>query len=196
MGPQWGPALQGTSTHRAGARWGRREQPGSFPCTAQAPCSQCTCLHSCVCCVFVFLLHVLPLLSLTPPYILALLCTPQFPSSRHPSSSQELEKPLSGARPLPHPPSQGVSPALPSVLPSVSADGLAGRGVIKEWGRWACLQPASGPISSPPQSQALSPRRTQSRSGPWPFEPPERDLYLSPPPPATPRPFPPRGLQF
>lgn len=35
----------------------------------------------------------------------------------------------------------------------------------------------------PTQSQALSPRRTQSRSGPWPFEPPERDLYLSPPPP-------------
>lgn len=44
----------------------------------------------------------------------------------------------------------------------------------------------------PTQSQALSPRRTQSRSGPWPFEPPERDLYLSPRPP----PFPPRGLQF
>ena len=111
---------------------------------------KCACLHSCVCRVFVFLLHVLLLPSLTPPYILALLCTPQSPSSRHPSSSQELEKPLSGARPLPHPPSQGVCPALLSILPSVSADGLAGRGVIKEWGRWASLQPASGPISSPP----------------------------------------------
>lgn len=96
-----------------------------LPCTARAPCSQCACLHSCVCCVFVFLLHVLLLLFLTLPYILVLLCTPQFPSSRHPSSSQELEKPLSGARPLPHPPSQGVCPALPSVLPSVQADGLA-----------------------------------------------------------------------
>lgn len=37
---------------------------GSFPGTARAPCLQRACVHSCVCCVFVFLFHVLPLLSL------------------------------------------------------------------------------------------------------------------------------------
>lgn len=62
MGPQWGPALQGASTHRARARWGWREQPGAFPCAAQAPSSKCACLHLCVCDVFVFLFHVLLLL--------------------------------------------------------------------------------------------------------------------------------------
>ena len=59
----------------------------------------------------------------------AVLCNPNFPSSRHPSSSQELEKPLSGARPLPPPTIPGClpCPALPYILPSVQSDGLAGR---------------------------------------------------------------------
>lgn len=182
MGPQWGPALQGASTHRAGARWGWREQPGSFPCAARAPCSLgLVCIRMSVASLCSF--YMCCCCSLTPPHILAL-CTPRFPSSRHPSSSQELEKPLSGARPLPHPPSQGVCLALPSVLPPVQAEGLAGRGALKERGRRACPQPTSGPCSSLP-----SPSHTQSRSSPWPFEPPERGLF-------SPCPFPPRGLHF
>lgn len=101
---------------------------------------------------------------------------PNFPAPGTHLSRQELEKPLSGARPLPHPPSQDVCPALPSVPPFCTSrwpGSLAGRGAIKAWGRRA-----GGPRAlHPTHSQAY-----QSSSRAWPFEPPERGLYLSPPP--------------
>lgn len=101
-------------------------QPGSLLAVHLcAPlCWLCLPVYFCV-----LLLFLLPLTSS--------LCTPQFPSSRHPSSSQELEKPLSGARPLPHPPTQGVCPAPPSSSLCMSRwpGRPAGRGVGKGWRR-------------------------------------------------------------
>ncbi|XP_059259125.1 serine/threonine-protein kinase MARK2 isoform X6 [Mustela nigripes] len=116
--------------------------------------------------------------------------SPQCPGSRHPSSSQELEKPLSGARPLPHPPSQGAGPALPSVLPSARADGLAAwqaGGVLKEWGRRACPRAASRLFPPTPHLQAPAPRLAHCSSS-QPFEPPERGLLLTPTHTTCPRP--------
>lgn len=142
------------------------------------------CLHSYVCCVFVFLLHVLLLLSHSSSHPRPLhapisqLQAPLFqPGAGEAAQRGQTSSPPALPRRLP-------CPALPSVLPPVQAEGLAGRGVLKERGRRACPQPTSGPCSSLP-----SPSHTQSRSSPWPFEPPERGLF-------SPCPFPPRGLHF
>lgn len=121
-GSQQGAAPQGI--------W--RERGGCLPRTAGLPARSalvCTPVLVVSSCLF------LCAAALSPSS--HILCTPQFPSSRHPSSSQELEKPLSGARPLPHPPTQGVCPAPPSSSLCMSRwpGRPAGRGVGKGWRR-------------------------------------------------------------
>lgn len=101
MGPQWGPPPPGQEPGGARERSQapsparrRRRLQVAFSCVSSLCPFTCTAAARAL------------LRPCSPPH-------PQFPGSRHPSSSQELEKPLSGARPLPHPPSQGVCPALP-----------------------------------------------------------------------------------
>lgn len=134
------------STPRAGARWGRA-QPGSFLLGAGAGCRLrsrasrlCVLLHVCRCCSL-----------RSPPSLLS--SAPPVPRLQAPIFQPGAGEASAGPDLFPtHPPKVSACPALPSVSPSVSADGLASRGVIKERGRQACVQQASGallPRSSP-----------------------------------------------
>lgn len=97
-----------------------------------------------------FLLHVLLLLALTL-HTPALLCNPQFPGSRHPSSCQELEKPLSGGQ-TSSPPTLPRCLPCPALRPPLLYKQMAwqpGRqGSYQRMGE-ARLQPAPGPCSPP-----------------------------------------------
>lgn len=150
MGPQWGPAMQGTSTHRAGARWGCREQPGSFLAQPGLPAdSALVCVHVSVVSLCSFYMCCCCSLSLFTP--LPSSAIPNFPAPGTHLPARSWRSRSAGARPLPHPPSRGVCPALPSVLPFCTnrwPGSLAGRGAIKEWGRRGCSQP-QGPAPHP-----------------------------------------------
>lgn len=129
----------GASTRRQ-EPGGAGEQPDSCPCTARAPGAQCAvCI--CVSGVFVFLLHVLLLLLSLSPHP-ALLCNPlsqlQAPIFQ-PGAGEAAQR----GQTSPHP--RRPPCPLSSLLYNPMACGLAGRGVVKEQGRWASLGP------SPPQ---------------------------------------------
>jgi hypothetical protein len=97
-----------------------REQPELVSLHNQ-PLLAVRLLASVCLCVFVFF-YMCCCCSL-PPLIPPSFYSPQVPSSRHPSSGQELEKPLSGARPLSHP-----TRCLPSPSPPLTPVGdLAGQ---------------------------------------------------------------------
>lgn len=123
-----------------------------------------------------FLLHVLLLLALTL-HTPALLCNPQFPGSRHPSSCQELEKPLSGGQ-TSSPPTLPRCLPCPALRPPLLYKQMAwqpGRqGSYQRMGE-ARLQPAPGPCSPP------IPRHVKAvpELGPLSLL---RGLHLSPPP--------------
>lgn len=168
-----------------------RRKPGGAEESSRAPAQPRLPAHSALVCIRVSLVFLCSFymcccrsLSLFTPLPS---CCPQFPGSRHPSSGQELEKPLSGARPLPHPPSRGVCPALPSVLPSGQADGLAAwqEGELPQTGGGGLSAAGLRTFSSPPRH----PQASHSSSRAWSLEPPGRGLF-------APSPFPPRGLWF
>lgn len=147
MGPSGGlPGRAPPPT--AGARLGPRRAAGLLP---HSPGSRRTARSSASVCLWCFCVPFTCAAAALSPHTPALLLSP-VPSSRHPPSGQELEKPLSGARPLRHPPFRGVCPALrPPFWTSRRPGTLAGRGLTAEWGRrLICSWPQGLLVPTPP----------------------------------------------
>lgn len=147
MGPSGGlPGRAPPPT--AGARLGPRRAAGLLP---HSPGSRRTARSSASVCLWCFCVPFTCAAAALSPHTPALLLSP-VPSSRHPPSGQELEKPLSGARPLRHLPFRGVCPALrPPFWTSRRPGTLAGRGLTAEWGRrLICSWPQGLLVPTPP----------------------------------------------